>query len=124
MTTEQDIQNKVRMDAAKRGILLWRNNVGATRTETGRIIRYGLANDSSRVNREIKSSDLIGITPKMITSDDIGAMVGVFTAIEIKRPGWTFNSKKEQEIAQKKYIDLVNNLGGIAFFSTGGTWKK
>jgi hypothetical protein len=94
MTTEQDIQNKVRIDAAKRGILLWRNNVGAARTETGRIIRYGLANDSSRVNREIKSSDLIGITPKMITSDDIGAMVGVFTAIEIKRPGWTFNSKK------------------------------
>jgi hypothetical protein len=120
MITEQDTQNIVRLDAAMRGVLLWRNNVGAVRTETGRIIRYGLANDSTRVNREIKSSDLIGITPKIITQDQVGSLVGIFTAIEVKRPDWTFNNRDKREIAQKKYIDLVNNMGGIAYFSTGG----
>ena len=54
-------EKRIRLEAAKQGILLWRNNVGAVKTSDGRMIRFGLANDSHKMNQHIKSSDLIGI---------------------------------------------------------------
>lgn len=63
MTSESAIQNKVRLAAAYAGLECWRNNVGVSMVidEYGnkRPVRYGLANDSAKVNKEIKSSDLI-----------------------------------------------------------------
>lgn len=116
--SEAEAQQQIRMEAPKRGIRLWRNNNGATKDETGRSIRYGLANDSAPMNRKIKSSDLIGITPVVILPNHIGMTFGVFTSIEVKRAGWKFTGS-DREIAQRKWIELIISLGGYGKFATG-----
>lgn len=112
--SETAVQQAIRIDACKNGARLWRNNVGACATEDGRQIRYGLANDSPRINRAIKSSDLIGITPMVIA----GQTVGVFTSVEVKRPGWKYRGTTREQ-AQRAWLELVVSFGGIARFSTG-----
>ena len=104
---EASVVKKVRLEAARKGIILWRNNVGVATDTQGRVIRYGLANDSKRVNDSIKSSDLVGIKPD-----------GQFIARECKRPGWHFTGTP-REIAQRKFIELVLVMGGDAEFTTG-----
>ena len=61
--SEGAIQGTIRLEASRKGLRLWRNNVGAFIDKNGNFIRYGLANDSKRMNDLIKSSDLIGIRP-------------------------------------------------------------
>ena len=56
---ETDVNATIRIEGAKRGLILWRNNSGAFENKAGRWVRYGLANDSQRVNNLLKSSDLI-----------------------------------------------------------------
>lgn len=111
-------QQLIRLEAPKRGMRLWRNNNGATKDETGRLIRYGLANDSTAMNKVIKSHDLIGITPVTITPAHVGMVLGVFTSIEVKRPGWSFKGTA-RELAQLKWAELIISLGGISKFATG-----
>lgn len=91
--------------------LLWRNNVGvAPAVRGGRPVRYGLANDSERLNRVLKSSDRIGIE----------AGTGRFVAIETKRPGWRYTGT-EHEAAQLAFIQAVQRNGGLACFAT--SWE-
>ena len=61
--SEAFAQSQVLLEAPRVGARLWRNNVGACEDKTGRIIRYGLANESKQQNAICKSSDLIGIKP-------------------------------------------------------------
>jgi hypothetical protein len=110
--SESAVSKKIRLIAARRGWLLWRNNCGAFKDDRGVWIRYGLANESKAMNSNIKSSDLIGIKPTTITPEMVGATIGVFVAIETKAPGWKFKGT-EREVAQKKFIDLVNSKGGV-----------
>jgi len=116
-TGEAEAQNQIRLEAPKHNARIWRNNVGACTDNTGRFIRYGLANDSKRMNKHIKSSDLIGIT-----TNDAG--YGIFTAIEVKRPGWKYRGTAREQ-AQARWLTLVNTMGGIGVFATGpeGVWK-
>jgi hypothetical protein len=117
--SEARTQSQVRLEAAKLDILLWRNNLGAFKPETGGFVRYGLANESPQMNDKIKSSDLIGIRSKIITPAMIGSKVGIFTAREMKEEGWHFHPNDAHERAQKTFIDLVNSYGGDACFATG-----
>ena len=116
--SEAWVQQKVKLKASEIGARLWRNNVGVLFDETGRPVRYGLANDSKALNSQIKSSDLIGIMPAKIRPEDVGKTIGIFTSIEVKRPGWKYTGK-EREVAQLAWINLIVSLGGIAAFSTG-----
>ncbi|MCH9712704.1 MAG: hypothetical protein K0U20_08790 [Proteobacteria bacterium] len=119
--SEQRIQSAIRLEASEAGARLWRNNVGATTTEDGAFLRYGLANDSKKLNDIIKSSDLIGIRPVTITSQHVGGVFGQFIAREVKREGWTYTGNK-RELAQLRFLELVNALGGdAAFANTVGT---
>ena len=118
MKSESGASSFIRLDAAQRGVDLWRNNVGAFMDDRGIPVRYGLANDSSIVNKHCKSSDLIGITPVLITPDMVGTVVGVFTAVETKRPGWKFSLSDARAVAQKKFHDIVLKAGGYAGFAT------
>ena len=68
------------------------------------------------MNKLIKSSDLIGIRPRVIFPADVGTVIGQFIAREVKGEDWWF-SGSEHEIAQQKFIDLVNSLGGDAQFA-------
>jgi hypothetical protein len=108
-SSEAGVQQDLRLKCKGR---LWRNNVGVLFDERGTPIRYGLANDSRRVNEKIKSSDLIGITPLTFG----GVTVGVFTAIEAKRSSWKYKGTA-RETAQLKYLNLVRGLGGIGTFA-------
>lgn len=116
--SEAAVQQQIRLDSSSVGVRLWRNNVGACMDANGRAIRYGLANESSRMNRVIKSSDLIGIKPLLVTEDMVGASIGQFCAREVKKSGWVY-AGSIREKAQLKFIETVNALGGDAKFSNG-----
>ena len=96
---------------------LFRNNVGALKAEDGRMVRFGLANDSKRRNGVLKSGDLIGIDPVLITSAHVGRTIGQFVSVECKRPGWQY-SGTPREVAQLNWIQLVIASGGRAKFVT------
>jgi len=117
MGSEQSIQNLVRLEASDKGARLWRNNVGAIRTEKS-YMRYGLANESTHVNKIVKSADLIGIRPVKITEQHIGCTIGQFLSREIKPQGWKYLGN-EREQAQLKWAELVLSLGGDACFAIG-----
>lgn len=116
--TEAGALSAVRLEATRRGLRLWRNNVGAMQDVDGRVCRFGLANDSAKINAAIKSADLIGIRPVRIVPLHVGGVIGQFVAREVKAPGWTF-SGTEREIAQLKFLELVAAMGGDAAFCTG-----
>lgn len=103
--SEAAIQQQIMLDAPYHGATLWRNNVGACRDETGRVIRYGLGNVSAGVTRKITSVDLVGML------NDTGQLL----AIEVKRQGWKF-SGTERELAQRAFIELVQSRGGVGAF--------
>jgi hypothetical protein len=106
-TSEAAVQQQVRLEAAERGILLFRNNVGALQDESGRWVRYGLANDSTQLNARFKSGDLIGLRPD-----------GRFVSREIKAGNWRYTGT-EREVAQLAWIELIQSHGGDAAFATG-----
>lgn len=116
--SEAAVQQRVRLEAAKKGIRIWRNNVGVLTDDRGVPVRYGLANDSKAVNSMIKSSDLIGIRPVTITPDMVGRVIGQFVAREIKAEGWRY-SGNVHEAAQLRYLELVTGMGGDGQFATG-----
>lgn len=116
--SEAYAQSAVRLEAAQKGVRLWRNNVGVLEDATGRPVRYGLANESKEINRIIKSGDLIGVRPRLITQADVGTVVGQFVSREIKRPGWHYTGD-DRERAQLAFAQLVLSLGGDACFATG-----
>lgn len=116
--SEIAVQGRVRLEATRKGKRLWRNNVGAYETENGGFVRYGLCNDTKQMNETIKSHDLIGINPVVITPVMVGTTIGQFMSREIKRGGWVYRGTP-RERAQLKFSELVTALGGDAKFATG-----
>jgi len=116
MTAETDVSARIRIEGAKRGVILWRNNSGAFEDKGGRWIRYGLANESAAVNAILKSSDLVGVATGWWWG--FPAISGVWVAVESKKPGWIYKGQG-REPAQKNYIELVKKYGGCACFATG-----
>ena len=118
MSSEAAVQQNIRLQASEQDDLLWRNNQGACYDESGRLIRYGLGNDSAQVNKRIKSSDLIGITKVVVTPDMVGQVIGVFTSIEAKPSTWTGRTLNDREVAQERWNQIVREYGGRAGFAT------
>lgn len=110
---EAATSSRVQIEASALNLLLMRNNVGVAVDETGRHIRYGLMNESKKVNDQFKSSDLIGITPLLIRPEHVGKVMGIFTAIETKRTGWTMRPSDTHAQAQIRFLDLVKRYGAI-----------
>ena len=115
--SEAAVQQQIRLEAARQGAALFRNNNGACMDEGGRLIRYGLANDSAAMNKALKSHDLIGITPHIVAVADVGSTIGVFTSIEVKRAGWKYTGTIREK-AQLAWGKLIIKLGGRAQFAT------
>lgn len=102
---ETELSAQIRIRASALGVVLLRNNSGVGVNPAGRPVRFGLGNDSKRVNAIRKSSDLIGLAPN-----------GRFVAIETKRPGWRYRAT-DQEAAQRNFLDLVIRMNGIGSFA-------
>lgn len=98
---EHLIQQKVRaiLNAPGAVTRVWRNNVGATKTESGGWIEYGLAPGSA---------DLIGIKKVLITPEMVGETFGRFFSVEMKTPTGRLST------AQKIWAATISKFGGIA----------
>ena len=125
--TESQVQQEIMIEAAKHGITLTRNNVGAGQyidenTGNTSYVRFGLFNESRDKNRKMKSSDLFGLWPGVSHRWVDGpngrayfwSAVPIF--IEVKKEGWVFNPKNKREIAQRNFIEFVKEKGAVAGF--------
>lgn len=112
-------QSLVRIEAANLRVRLFRNNSGALRDETGRMVRFGLANESKAINEVLKSPDLIGWRPRLITAAMVGMTIGQCTMREMKHEGWSFNPNDPHEVAQLAFLNLALADGCDAGFATG-----
>lgn len=117
-SSEAAVQSLVRLEASRKRVKLWRNNVGALLDSRGVPVRYGLANDSAALNKAVKSGDLIGWRPVLITADHLGSTIAQFVSRECKRPGWTY-SGDDHERAQLRWAEAVMADGGDAAFCSG-----
>lgn len=125
MSSESVVQQNTRLEYAYNvpAGYLGRNNSGvmtAIDEKTGqkRIVRFGLGNDSKQMNDHIKSSDLIGSTPTLITPEMVGYYLGVFTAIECKPSGWKMTPGDHRAAGQAKFHDIIRASCGFAGFVT------
>jgi hypothetical protein len=111
-------QSLVRLEAAQKGIRLFRNNSGAFQDETGRVVRYGLANESKQVNDVLKSPDLVGWRRRVITPDMVGFVFGQACMREIKHETWKYSGDKHER-AQLAFLELALADGCDVRFATG-----
>ena len=121
MTPEGKASDKVRLRCSQWGSRLFRNNSGVLPDQNGRPVRFGLGNESKKLNTEFKSGDYIGITPVTITQEMVGKTIGVFTNIEVKAEGFNekpFYRSNQREYGQKNFINMIRKLGGLAGFAT------
>lgn len=81
------------------GARLLRNNVGVAELKDGRRIRFGLG---------VGSSDLVGWSPYLVTAQDVGAILAVFTACEAKAESGRVTNEQEA------FIQAVLHAGGRA----------
>ncbi len=116
--SEAAMQVEVRLEAAKKGVYLFRSNTGCLMDQRGVPIRFGLANESKAENAHIKSADLIGWRPVVITQAHVGHTIAQFVSREVKHHGWRWRGD-DHEQAQLRWATLVLSCGGDAAFATG-----
>lgn len=116
MISETQLQALIRVQAPKHRSLLLRNNSGAiTDPEIGRHVRFGLGNHSAKLNAVFKSPDLVGITSIQCRC---GETYGVFTGLEVKKPGWKFSANNSVHVAQNNFLNKIHEMHGIGKFIT------
>lgn len=97
--SEQELQQRIRLEFGRGGVRLWRNNVGALKDERGRLVSYGLCRGSS---------DLIGLRQLLIGPEHLGKNLAVFCAIEVK------TERGRPSAEQQQFLAVVAELGGLA----------
>lgn len=107
--SESLVIQEIEAGHAELGYRLFRNNSGAFKDATGRLVRFGLGNRSARSCKRMKSSDFIGF--RIVDGKPI------FASIECKKKGWT-KPINEHERAQARWLHAVNLAGGIGRFVT------
>ncbi len=117
--SEARVQSEIRLEAAGKGVKLWRNNSGAMTDDTGRLIRFGLGHESKALSDRLKSSDLVGWRKTLVTPSMVGTTVAVTVCRECKPPGWRLTPGDKRGQAQAAWLALVAADGGDAAFATG-----
>lgn len=118
MSREITVASRVCLAAGQLGYWIMRNNSGELNDKYGTPVRFGLGNESAKLNKEIKSSDYVGIAPMVITPEMVGSTVGVFLAVETKAEGWHLIPSDERGHAQQRFITEVRQRGGLATFAS------
>jgi len=113
---ESNVLQTIRMKASELGWRIFRNNSGALHASNGNFIRFGLGNESFGMNKIIKSGDLIGIRPVLITQEMVGTIIGQFVSLEVKRADWQ-KRDTDHEKAQRRWCELINDMGGYAIIT-------
>jgi hypothetical protein len=97
--SEQELQQRIRLELGSGPVRLWRNNVGALRDERGRLVSYGLCPGSS---------DLIGLRRLRVGPEHLGQELAVFCALEIK------SQRGRPSAEQQRFLAQVGAMGGLA----------
>lgn len=125
LTPEAKTTKEVRLAASSLDMTLMRNNTGMLYNIEGTPVRYGLGNESARLNKEQKFGDLVGWTKVEITPEMVGKTVAVFTAIEVKPEGKlketigrAMKRPDSREGIQMKTHNFILSNGGISWFAT------
>jgi hypothetical protein len=105
--SEQRIQSAVRLEAARKGYWLGRNNSGVLMNDRGVPVRFGLGNDNAAVNKVFKTGDLIGWKETLILPEHVGTTMARFVSAEIK------GEKGRVDPGQLNWATLVNSRGGL-----------
>jgi hypothetical protein len=101
--SESAIQNRIRLAISKQGgALALRNNTGLFKTFDGRTVQAGMGTGTS---------DLIGLTSHIITPEDVGRLVGIFLAIEVKTDIGRLRTEQSAFLSQ---VTRMGGVGGIA----------
>jgi hypothetical protein len=98
-SSEQSIQQHIRLACSTGNTRLFRNNTGTLRDINGRPVSFGLCKGSA---------DLIGWTVRTITADMVGQKIAVFTSIEVK------STSGRVKPEQQAWLQAVAAAGGIA----------
>lgn len=124
--SEAYAQSQVVLEAPKFDCILTRNNKGALRDKTSRLVRFGLFNETEDRGKRIRSWDLVGFRKRLITPPMVGTIIGQFVGREIKEPGWYFGKgDAEHEAAQLKCTELALSYGCDVGFATGpGSFRE
>jgi hypothetical protein len=99
MTSEQHIQQRIRLACNRGPTRLWRNNTGRLRDERGQLVTFGLCPGSA---------DLIGYRTVVVTPDMVGQRLAVFAAVEVKA------TKGRPTPEQTAFLEHIRDAGGIA----------
>jgi hypothetical protein len=99
MSSEQSIQQHIRLTCSTGSTRLFRNNTGTLRDQHGRPVSFGLCKGSA---------DLIGWTTRTITLEMVGSQVAVFTSIEVKAASGRLRPE------QRQWLYAVQAAGGVA----------
>lgn len=124
-TPEGYAMQEVRKRASDWKAKLYRNNTGVLTDQSGRPVRFGLGNESPKINKTYKTGDYIGWFPVTITPDMVGKTIAVFANVEVKAVGFSVKldyNPKSREYAQNNFNQLVINNNGIAGFAWD--WKS
>ena len=63
--------------------------------------------------------DRIGCVPIVVTPEMVGKRLGLFVAVESKRPGRRGEKDRGMKQNQKDHMDAINHTGGIAICCDG-----
>ena len=97
--SEQELQQRIRLELGSGPVRLWRNNVGALCDPRGRLVTYGLCTGSS---------DLIGLRKLTVTPEHLGQHLALFCALEVK------TQRGRATAEQERFLAAVRELGGLA----------
>lgn len=102
MSERRDVIDPVLLGASELGCKLSRNNSGIAFHKDGSAVRYGVFSPGG--------ADIIGWSPMLVTPDQVGSIVAVFTAIEAKTRSVGLTPE------QKRFLAVVNQSGGIGLW--------
>lgn len=117
--SEAGVQSRVRLEAAEKDVRLFRNNVGAGQLINGSFVRWGLANDSEAINKEIKSSDLVGWRKVLIEPAHVGTHIAKTVLRECKKEGWVYDPTNQHDVAQMNWAMMAAYDGCDVAIVTG-----